>query len=87
MKSRATPRFWKCYAKLPQAIRRQARKAYQLWLTNPRHPSLHFKQVDDAEPIYAVRVTDAYRALGVLEDNTILWYWIGDHDEYERLLG
>lgn len=83
MKSRATSRFWKCYAKLPQSVRQQARKAYQLWIEDSRHPGLHFKQIGEEEPIYAVRVSDVYRALGVLENDVMLWFWI---DEYERLL-
>jgi hypothetical protein len=57
-----------------------------MWKENPRHPSLHFKRVDDKEPIYSARVSDDYRVLGILEGDTMVWYWIGSHDEYERLL-
>jgi hypothetical protein len=57
-----------------------------MWKENPRYPSLHFKRVDDEEPIYSVRVSDDYRALGILEGDTMVWYWIGSHDEYEHLL-
>lgn len=57
-----------------------------MWKDNPRHPSVNFKRVDDEEPIYSVRVSDVYRALGILEGDTVIWYWIGGHDEYERLL-
>jgi len=53
---------------------------------NPDHPSLRFKRVDDEEPIYSARVSDDYRVLGVLEKDTMIWYWIGNHAEYERLL-
>lgn len=86
MKSRATPKFWKLYARLPPDVQRRARKAYQMWKENPRHPSLHFKRVDDEEPIYSARVSDDHRVPGVLEGDTMIWYWIGSHDEYERLL-
>jgi hypothetical protein len=27
-----------------------------------------------------------YRALGLLKGDTVTWFWIGTHDEYERLL-
>jgi hypothetical protein len=57
-----------------------------MWKENPRHPSLHFKRVDDEEPIYSARVSDDYRVLGILEGDTIVWYWIGSHDKYEHLL-
>ena len=87
MKSRATPKFWRFYGKLPPILQSRARKAYRLWQANANHPSLQFKRVDDEEPIYSVRVTDDYRALGILEEGTVVWYWIGSHDEYERLLG
>ncbi len=86
MKSRATRRFWKFYARLPRDVQRRAQRAYQIWRVNPYHPSLRFKRVDDEELIYSARVTGDYRVLGILEDDTMIWYWIGDHDEYERLL-
>ncbi len=86
MKARATPRFWAAYRELPPEIRDVARKAYGLFRENPRHPSLHFKKVHDREPIYSVRVTLGYRALGLLEDYDITWFWIGSHAEYDRLL-
>ena len=86
MKSRATPKFWKLYARLPRNVQRRARKAYQMWQVDPGHPSLHFKRVDDEEPIYSARVSEDYRVLGLLEGDTVIWFWIGNHDEYERLL-
>jgi len=27
-----------------------------------------------------------YRAVGVLDGNTIVWYWIGTHADYDQLL-
>ena len=86
MKSHATTRFWQCYDKLPEDIRRDADRAYKLWQDDPRHPSLQFKRVAPQEPIYSVRVGRGYRALGWLEGDTIAWFWIGDHDEYDRML-
>jgi hypothetical protein len=67
-------------------MQRRARKAYRLWQVDPGHPSLQFKRVDDQEPIYSVRITDNFRALGLLEGDTVIWYWVGSHNEYERLL-
>ena len=86
MRSRATPRFWAAYRELPPDIRDLARKAYRLFLENPQHPSLHFKKVHGRDPIYSVRVTLGYRALGLLEDEDFTWFWIGSHAEYDRLL-
>ena len=72
--------------RLSRNVQQQARKAYQMWKVNPYHPSLRFKRVDDKESIYSARVSNDYRALGFLEGDMVLWYWIGNHDEYERLL-
>jgi len=48
---------------------------------------LRFKRVSDDEPIYSVRIGVHYRAVGILKADTITWFWIGSHDDYERLLG
>lgn len=86
MKSRATARFWAAYRELPPEIQKLARKAYQLFRDNPAHPSLQLNKVHQREPVYAARVTRGYRALGLLEGDEITWFWIGGHDEYDRLV-
>ncbi|MFN0110811.1 MAG: hypothetical protein ACKVZH_18275 [Blastocatellia bacterium] len=86
MKSQTTEKFRKAYRGLPVEIQRQAREAYRLWKTDPSHPGLHFKKVHDTKPIYSVRINLAYRTLGVKKDDTMIWFWIGSHDEYDRLL-
>jgi hypothetical protein len=86
VKSRATPRFWSAYHKLPREIQVHAQKSYRLFRENPSHPSLQFKKIHDVDPIYSVRVTLGYHALGILEDDGIVWFWIGNHAEYDRLL-
>jgi hypothetical protein len=53
---------------------------------NPSHPSLEFKKVHQTKPVYSARVTLDYRAVGVLDGNEIVWFWIGPHDEYERVI-
>ncbi len=84
MKSRALPSFWETYEKLTEDVRRRARKAYQLWEENPFHPSLHFKCINREEDIWAARITLGYRALDILEGDTVTWFWIGNHDDYEK---
>jgi hypothetical protein len=49
----------------------------------PSHPSLHFKKVNK---YWSVRIGKAYRALGIEVKNGILWFWIGTHYEYDRLI-
>ena len=57
-----------------------------LWIDNPSHPSIRFKKVHDTEPIYSARVDLDWRALGVLEAGSVVWFWVGPHDEYDALL-
>jgi hypothetical protein len=84
--SRGTPRFWATYRELPETVREAARKAYQLFRENPSHPSLQFKKIHAGEPIYSVRVTLGYRAVGLLEEDEVTWFWIGSRADYDRLL-
>jgi hypothetical protein len=84
--SKTTGRFRTALAALPPEIRQQAREAYKLFKQNPSHPSLRFRPVHPTEPIFSARVTLGYRAVGVREGGTIIWFWIGPHAEYERLL-
>jgi len=36
--------------------------------------------------IYSVRVGLGYRALGAMAGDTVTWFWIGSHAEYDKLL-
>lgn len=84
MKSTVLPSFWEAYDLLDKKIKRSARKSYRLWAQNPFHPSLHFKCIHREENVWSVRITRGYRALGILEGDTVTWFWIGSHDDYER---
>ena len=86
MNSQLTDDFLACFAKLPNNVKEQARKAYKLWRDNPNHPSLHFKKIHDHESLYSVRVSRSWRALGLRADDTMTWFWIGSHAEYDTLI-
>lgn len=86
MKSRITKQFRKTFSELPDQVKRQTRQAYRLFIENPRHPSLRFKQVHAVLPIYSARISLDYRAVGVLRVDTVIWFWVGIHGEYEKLL-
>jgi hypothetical protein len=60
VKHLASPRFWRPYRDLPQAVRRLADKNFALLKSDPHHPSLHFKKIDR---LWSVRVGAHYRAL------------------------
>ena len=84
MNHRVTPGFWHTYRQLPQAVRQLADHCYQLLRQDPRHPSLHFKKVGRFR---SVRIGLHYRALALESGADLIWFWIGSHAEYDRLVG
>nr|WP_196799441.1 hypothetical protein [Verrucomicrobium sp. 3C] len=50
----------------------------------PESCLLHFKQVGRFR---SVRVGLHYRALGVQAPDEVVWFWIGSHAEYDKLVG
>lgn len=83
MKHFASPEFWSAYQRLPVHVRALADRNFALLKSDPRHPSLHFKQVGR---YYSARVGLRYRALAVEADDGLLWFWIGSHADYDALL-
>ena len=85
MKSRIDPEFLRSFYALSTATRKRAREVYRLWARDPRHPSLHFKELKGAATgVWSVRVGE-YRALAVRDDEGgFVWFWIGTHRAYER---
>lgn len=83
MNSSTTPDFWTGYGALPPEIKQRAKTAFRLWVRDPRHPSLRFKKVGE---IWSARIGAGYHALAILEDDMFIWFWIGTHDKYERLI-
>lgn len=84
MNHKTTPQFWNCYAALPARVRDLADKCYGQLKENPQHPSLHFKRIDNFR---TVRVGLHYRAIAIEDGETLIWFWIGTHAEYDRLVG
>ncbi len=80
----ASPSFWEAYDKLPPAVREVADKNFKLLKADPKHPSLHLKK---AGRYWSVRAGKKYRATGIDVDEGILWFWIGAHSEYEKMIG
>ena len=75
------------FTALPAEVREQARAAYQLFRSNPRHPGLNFKRVHGTDRYVSVRVGRTYRAVGILAgSDEVVWFWIGPHEQYETLL-
>ena len=83
MKHEASRRFWAAYDELPASVRNLADANFKLLKRNPRHPSLHFKKVGR---YWSARIGSNYRALAVESDGGFIWFWIGPHAEYDRLI-
>lgn len=84
MSHQASNRFWRRFDELSPELQQLARDNYELLRANPQHPSLHFKRVGK---YWSVRIGSGHRALGLDSSRGILWFWIGTHEEYERLIG
>jgi len=77
------PSFWKEYNSLPKNIQNLADKNFLILKENPKHPSLHFKKIDK---YWSVRVGLNYRSLAVEIEDGLLWFWIGSHTMYDKLI-
>lgn len=79
----ATSSFWEAYDLLPSSIKSIADKNFAILKTNPSYPSLHLKKIKNYR---SVRVGNRYRALAVEVEDGLLWFWIGTHAKYDKLL-
>lgn len=84
MKHRATSSFWDLYRSLPPDIQRSADRSYERLEQDPHHPSLHFKKVGR---FWSARVGLRHRALAVESGDDLVWFWIGTHADYDKLIG
>ena len=87
MNSRARPSFWRAYAGLSESNRGAARRAYARFKENPNHPSLRFKKLRGYDDVWSVRINEQYRAVAELKGDTVIWAWIGTHNEFDNLFG
>ncbi|GAB4139497.1 MAG: hypothetical protein Tsb009_08470 [Planctomycetaceae bacterium] len=78
---------------LPSQIRELADDHFQLFLSNPNHPSLRLHKLENShmpshrDGSYSVSITMRYRAIFVIDDDTNVWYWVGSHTDYNKFTG
>jgi hypothetical protein len=82
--SDTTREFRRRLAALSPEVRAYAKRVYARWRRDPWHPSLQFKPVHQTLPIYSVRIGLHWRAIGVKRHDTVVWFWIGSHKDYDR---
>lgn len=79
----ASSRFWDHYRRLSPSVRELADRSFERLKANPSHPGLHFKKIGR---FWSARIGITHRALAIEVPGGLLWVWIGDHEEYDRLL-
>jgi len=83
MKHYASPQFWRCYEKLPLRIQKHADRCFALLKGNINHPSLHTKKIEE---YWSVRIGPRYRALAIEQEEGLIWFWIGNHSDYDKMV-
>jgi hypothetical protein len=87
LKSLTRPSFWRAYDGLDPRVREAARKAYARFAKDPGHPSLRFKKLAGYDRVWSVRINEQYRAIGERDGDTVVWVWIGSHNDFDSLFG
>lgn len=75
-----TERFKKDFKRLPTEIQDRVGKALELFVSHPRHPSLHAKKMEGAPDIWELRVTDSYRITFQFVQEGVLLRRVGTHN-------
>lgn len=88
IKSKRTKNFRQLFKKLPENIKDNAQKQYELFQNDPSHPSLRTKPIGSTRnkkfKIYEVSIGVGYRATYFLDGNVYIWFWIGTHNSFDK---
>lgn len=57
---KTTSKFWNCFNNLPDTVQRRAKRKFDLFKRNPRHPSLEFEKLGIG--YWRVKVGEGYRS-------------------------
>ncbi len=87
MISRTHGDFWRLYRQLDTRGKRAASSAFKKFQVDPGHPSLRFKKLSGHDNVWTVRVNDSIRAAARRNGDTLQWFWIGSHNDFEKLFG
>jgi mRNA interferase RelE/StbE len=80
MKLAFTKTFVRDYRKLPQDIQELTDKQLGLLLSNPKHPSLNVKKMQDPRDIWEGRITLSYRFTFQITGDIYVLRKVGTHD-------
>jgi mRNA-degrading endonuclease RelE of RelBE toxin-antitoxin system len=80
MEIRFTARFKKQFSKLPPPMKDLAKKQLGFLLSDPQHPSLNLKKMQDPRDIWEGRITKSYRFTFQIQGGTYVLRNVGTHD-------
>ena len=90
MRHFTNPHFWECYQRLPREVQELADENFKLLKRDSRHPSLQLKHVlvrrGKVGRYWSARVGIKYRAMAIEIEEGLVWFWIGTHAEYDKLI-
>ncbi|MBI3694045.1 MAG: hypothetical protein HY238_04290 [Acidobacteria bacterium] len=75
-----TERFKKDFKRLPGEVQNRVEKALELFLTDPRHPSLRAKKMGGTPGIWELRVSDNCRITFQFVSESVLLRRVGTHN-------
>ncbi len=84
--SATLPEFWKYYKSLDKQTQSQAKDAFRRFKDDPENPGLNFERMKSNRDLCSARVNVGIRAGGVIRGDTITWFFIGSHSEWDRLI-
>jgi hypothetical protein len=91
--NRRTWAFHEMFASLPAQYQQAANDAFQRFLLNPNHPALRSHPLKPTRKgqhwpdSISVTISMGYRAIYVVRNGVNVWYWIGSHADYDKLIG
>lgn len=80
MKLLFTKTFVRDYRRLPDDMQKTVDKQLELLISNPQHPSLNIKKMNDPREIWEGRITAAYRLTFQIEGDIYVLRKVGTHD-------
>jgi plasmid maintenance system killer protein len=98
MESRTTRAFWEQLKSLSPEVQKAAAAAYEKFIRDRAHPSLHLERLRSDPRTWSVRVNRDVRAVALrVQRQTAenegeqsstreswLWFWIGDHKDFDK---
>ncbi len=88
LRSVRTHQFKDLFDRLPPHIQEIARRKFELFKTDPFHPSFHRRIIRSTAhlpyPHIEFRITRDYRATCFVDGDTYVWVFIGSHAAFDK---